>query len=267
MQFVDNVTPNNVYSYIDSAMDQRGILGDYRKQLGSDWATMYYQNAYNTALMNYQNEYNSPLQQMLRYQAAGLNPNLAASDAGNMTSTHGGAAPKGNFVAPSSLETLTKTMASVQNVVQGAAEIYDYLKFGKPMHAQEKMNLGLQGSVLRENLRKYIAEADWAEYWNYNPDNVAPDTYRGSMAVGSPRSQYMENSTNYKAAQIDQIQSIISVLYPAQADAAKATAALNNYKKLVLQGQKGAILDLDTGNSTADGILKLVLMKLIDVDI
>lgn len=268
LEFVDTSSAQNPQEYYNSLFqDLNGgkpltKYGDRSWEARKDWAAMYYENAYNTALLNYQNEYNSPLQQMLRYQEAGLNPFLAAQDSGNMGSTHPGATPRGGFTAPSSLDTIMKTIGGINDTVKTASQLYDYIRYGAPTNQ-------LQMDIARYNMgaaearqTRERAEADWALYWNYGEDMGPNSVY----VNGSPRAQYMANSTAYKAAQIEQLESLVKVIYPAQEEQMRALAALNDYKKQVMEGQYGAALNIDTGNKTADGILQLLAIKLLSMN-
>ena len=200
---------------------------DQVKQMSQDWATMYYQNAYNTAVMNYMNEYNSPLEQMRRYQDAGLSPWLVAGEmaSGNMSSGPSGAAPRGHFTEANAAQKQAasiQTINSLNDVVKSAADMYGTIRYGYPLQQQQLenmriqganlsqtgQNLGVQFDILNENLRKYAAEADWAQYWNY------PVGYGADNLAESPRARYMEFSTEFKAAQVKQISSLVGSLYP-----------------------------------------------------
>lgn len=264
MQFVDTTTPT-MQEYQNQAVDYdipKGTTGSRTRQRAADWQAMYYQNAYNTALLNYQNEYNSPLQQMLRYQEAGLNPFLVGQDPGNMSGAPGGAVPRGSNMRPMS-EADTASIIfgginGVNQVLNSAKTIYDYLTFGRPLQELNLQQGNITLKTLQEKLVSATAEADWNMYWNYGP-GMGPNS---PYVQGSPRAVYMENSTQRLAAQIDQLEGLVNVLYPSQADANSASAALNDYKKQILEGQNDAILNINTGNATADSILKTLLMWL-----
>lgn len=269
LEFVDPTTAQNPQEYYNSLFqDLNGgkpltKYGDRSWEARKDWATMYYENAYNTALLNYQNEYNSPLQQMLRYQEAGLNPFLAGQDAGNMGSTHPGASPRGGFTAPSAIDTVSKVMSTVTNVVDGAQQLYDYLAYGRQTHQAQRDSAFYQSLIAGYNAEAAEANAEWAKYWNFGPDEREIST----LVAGSPRASYMKNSTDYKLAQIAQLEALVKVVYPSQSEASRAMAALNQYRKEVMEGQYGAVLSIDTGNQTADGIIQLLAMKLLGTSI
>lgn len=283
MQFVDNTTPSNYAGYYITANPAKNAdfsdyskLGDRSYEQLDNFLTMYYQNAYNTAMMNYQNQYNTPLQQMLRYQEAGLNPFLASNEPGNMGSGPSAAAPRGSFTAPSKAAVaqansamVNQAINSLNNTLKTAQGIYDYVKFGRPLQ-----EFNLQGAFYdvgksqfdseraRQEADKAASEAAFARYWNTGQDSVVDDT--GFSVSGSPRARYMEQSTQRISAQISQLEALVNVLYPSQAQANGARSALAVLQKEVLDGQKGAILQINTGNDTADAILKMVCFWLLN---
>lgn len=71
----------------------------------------------------------------------------------------------------------------------------------------------------------------------------------------------MQQSTDRIAAQISQLETLVNMIYPSQKQANEARSALDDYKKQVLAGQKDVILQIDTGDQTADAILKGVLFS------
>ena len=216
--------------------------------------------------VNYQNEYNKPLNQMLRYQEAGISPWLVAGQAnpGNMDSSHAGAAPKGSFTAPTSVQkqaAAVQTLQSINQVVGSVIDTYNYMKYGAPTAAQQLENLQTQGNILGENFRKYAAEADWAQYWNY------PAGYGDINMQDSPRAKYMAFSAQEKAAHIAQLESLVETLYPSQAAANEARAALAVYQKEIQEGKYDAILQINTGYPALDNWLKLLAFKLVETNI
>lgn len=279
MEFIDNVTPSSGHSYWQEFenFSPRKLWNKRDEQTARDYMSMHYQNAYNTALLNYQNEYNSPLQQMLRYQEAGLNPFLAQNDSGNMGSAIPGANPRGSSaVTPSGTEiagSVNQGINALANVLRTAQGVYDYVQYGRPLQElnlqsnerrsdillQQLDNYGIQGAILSEDLRKHAAEADWSQYWNYGPGFFPEDSNR---IQDSPRARYMEFSTERISAQIEQLKSLVDVLYPSQKQANEARAALSDYQRQVMEGQNDAILSIDTGDPQRDAILKQVLFWL-----
>lgn len=265
LKFVDTTTPT-VQEYQDSttAYSQQG--SETTRQRANDWAAMYYQNAYNTAMTNYMNEYNSPLQQMLRYQDAGINPNLVAaqSDPGNMGSSHSGASPRGSTDrGPTAIESIQSSIQAVNSMrmaVETAQQIYDYTTFGKQEHFLKNALAGIQTDIGRQDLISRMADAAWSRYWNFGIDGF--DEQGDGSVAGSPRAQYMVESTNLKSAQIANLEALIGVVYPARAQADIARAALADYQRAILKGENDAILQIDTGDPTRDAIFKLLAMKI-----
>lgn len=276
MEFIDNVTPSSPSSFYDSlkSIDNKSTWSDKRFQAANDWAQMYYQNAYNTAMQNYMNEYNSPLQQMLRYQEAGLNPFLAANDPGNMGSSHSAAAPRGSFTSPSNVDkvnAVNSAISQVNNTLKSAQQIYDYLTYGRPL---QEFNVGIAGNELMKSKfeadsaqalsRTREADMAWSRYWNLGEEGFTEPDFGGKLMSQTPRARYMEMSTERISAQIGQLQSLVNVLYPSQASANDARAALSDYQRQIQEGQKDAILRINTGNESADAILKMICFWLLD---
>lgn len=276
MEFIDNITPSQPSMYYDTlkTVDDRSGWRDKPFQAANDWATMYYQNAYNTALVNYQNEYNSPLQQMLRYQDAGINPFLAAQDSGNMGAYHSGGTPRGNFTAPSKVQeaaAVNQSVNTLNQTLKTAQSIYDYIQYGRPLNEAQlnisnwdAMRAKFEADSAQYQALQREAESAWARYWNLGEEGYVDPENGGKLMSETPRAAYMEMSTQRIASQINQLESLVTVLYPSQKQANEARAALADYQKQVLEGQKGAILQLDTGDPTRDAILKQVLFWLGD---
>lgn len=256
MKFVDTTTPTN-QQYQDNAQNYSQKGNETTRQRANDWSTMYYQNAYNTAMLNYMNEYNSPLQQMLRYQEAGINPFLVGQDPGNMGSAPGGAAPKGSADrGPTQMDILggsLDSMNTVANLMKSAQGIYDYINYGRDMS-------DVQTKILKQQLSKYQAEADWSLYWNYGQDFGPNSVY----VQGSPRAKYMQESTERISSQIEQLKALVKVIYPSQEQQNKAKTALTDLQKAILEGQKGAVLKINTGSNTVDSILQMICYWLLN---
>lgn len=267
MQFVDTVTPSG-FNYqdrvntltelgSDSPFAHLDLFGKRAEQTARDYLTMYYQNAWNAAMLNYQNEYNSPLQQMLRYQEAGLSP-WQVTDSGNMSSSPAAAAPKGSAAVSDSpasgLSAVFQGVSSISTALKTAQQIYDYLKYGRDISANEKMASKFRADSAQYKAMSDEAEMAWSRYWNLGEQEAR----EGSQVQLSPRASYMEASTQQKQAQIKQLDALVDTIYPTQAAANSARAALAAFQKEVMEGQKGAILEIDTGYPTLDAVLKMV---------
>lgn len=258
MQFVDNTTPSNVRQYQLTLENIAGLPFASRRQRANDWAAMYYGNAYNTAMTNYMNEYNSPKEQMLRYMEAGINPFLAGQDSGNMSGAPNATVPKGSPDAGPKFSDIASATLSGLGTLSGALRtaqsIYDYIKYGRDISSTNLRSA-------QQLLSKYQSEADWSLYWNYG-EGMGPN----SPAVqSSPRAQYMHDSTQRISAQVRQLTGLVDMIYPSQKEANEARSALTGLQKEILDGQRGAVLNIKTGNETADSILRMVVYWLMDL--
>lgn len=269
MEFIDNITPQGIAGYYtplkrEDWKQYEPTDKDQMFETQKDFLSMYYQNAYNTAMLNYQNQYNSPLQQMLRYQEAGINPFLAANDPGNMGSAPAGAAPRASYGhyanSTQKMATAINGVSTVLQVLGLAKNMYDYLEYGRPIRAYELEEAQSAASGAASEASKKQSEADWSLYWNYGP-GMGPNS---PYVEGSPRAQYMAESTQRIASQIEQLRSLVDVIYPNQAEAQSAMASLNAYKQQIMEGQNGAILNIDTGNKGLDSVLRMICYWLLN---
>lgn len=239
----------------------------YKQHLGTEQFTnpsdtwnnflqMYIPNAFQAAMLNYQNEYNSPVNQMLRYQEAGINPYSALSNISTQSASGNQGAGPGTRHTPGFLEKLggiVKNISSLGSAFKVATELYDYFNYGRDIS---------RSSLLRSqaDAAGAQAEADWKMYWNYGP-GMGPNSL---YVEGSPRAKYMQESTSRLQVQIKQLQTLVGTIYPSQAAANEARAALQNYAKEIQEGRNQAVLNINTGNKTADSILQFLVYLLQD---
>lgn len=205
------------------------------------------QNAYQVDLMNYANKYNSPAQQMLRYQQAGLNPNLIYGQQTNAVQTPGSAS-MGNA---RSAGTAAKTMQTVQNAL--------FQGLGLMKEIAEYMDSGRDSVRWKTVLTQQQGEAQSLEnIWNSwligrtGDNGIKPDAPRRITYV---RQQDLIDA-NYRKAE-----ALISATYTGE-DRTKALKALDDARLSILNGQYGAINSINTGNDTMDSILKMILYYL-----
>lgn len=250
MEFIDNITPD--YTNYKAALPS-GYIGAAKDQdQYNSWLSMYIPNAYQAAMLNYQNEYEKPINQMLRYQQAGLNPYSFQHQ--QSASGAQGAAIKPSTanqeIRQQKIDQVLKGVSTLSQAAGAARELFDYMNFGRFISASNKEIAVHNTAVARSN--RY-----WTEYWN-GPVVVDEGGNSYIDAPGSPRAQYMQFSTQRIQAQISQLDSMVNTLYPSQVSANEARAALQAYQKQLLQGQNDAILDINTGNELADSILKML---------
>lgn len=132
-------------------------------------ANQKYQNEWNLEMWHRQNEYNSPIQQMARYQEAGLNPNLIYSQGspGNSQSMPSSAEnkyqPDFSFVGNSLMQGMQSEQMQHQNEVLKADQnlkIVQALKASNEAYGIDLDNIRkmLENDALPEQLRLDLAQ-------------------------------------------------------------------------------------------------------------
>ena len=132
-------------------------------------ANQKYQNEWNLEMWHRQNEYNSPIQQMARYQEAGLNPNLIYSQGspGNSQSMPSSAEnkyqPDFSFVGNSLMQGMQSEQMQHQNEVLKADQrlkIVQALKTSNEAYGIDLDNIRklLENDALPEQLRLDLAQ-------------------------------------------------------------------------------------------------------------
>lgn len=261
MEFSPTSTPSfEQYQHNQAALGFGQSSPAQRRDWYDTWASMYYPNAFQAELLNYQNEYDKPINQMLRWQQAGLNPYNFQPSSG--ASGNQGASIKQSTghqdIMQKKIGNTLSAVSSLSGAVRAAKEIYDYMNFGKDISAYNK-------EVAHQNSLMAYQNQLWNSYWNLGNDAVIDQQFddNGNLISErkiseSPRAKYMESSTQRIQAQISQLNSMVDVLYPSQAEANKAKAALTAYQEQILHGNNDAILNINTGNALADSILKVL---------
>ncbi len=274
MEFQDTTTPS-FQDYVNQYKSPyaQGMSTSKMNDLRDTWAQMYYPNAFQAAMLNYQNEWQKPLNQMLRYQEAGLNP--YSFQAQQSASGAQGAKPEPQFgrqqLNQEKISNALKAASTVTQVMSVAKDIYDYLKFGKDRSFY-------QTSLTKNNAdaASYLAqikeqEMAWSQYWNGARQGYDDEGNDMGFQIWdpneSPRAQYMQSSTQRINAQIGQLQYLTKFLYPSQKDLNEARKALIDYQKEISQGRYDAVLKINTGNRTADSILRMIGMWLLQSSI
>lgn len=257
MEFTDNVTPGYGTYWQNTVNNSPWTVGRASKEADAynQWAQLYYPNAFQVAMLNYQNEYDKPINQMLRWQEAGLNPYAfqPSQGASGAQGSKPGSGTPFSSLQQDKVNTALRAVSTSSQALSVARELYDYLNFGKEIRSSELLRAQADASRAQ-------SEADWALYWNYG-EGMGPN----SPAVqSSPRAQYMANSSERISAQINQLNSLVDTLYPSQVEANAARAALQDYQKQIQQGNYDAILSINTGNKTVDAILRMLCMMIMN---
>ena len=266
MEFTDNTTPSfqdyvQQYERIPyNTLTVNGIPAGQYRDLMQTWEQMYYPNAFQAAMLNYQNEYEKPINQMLRYQEAGLNPYSFQHQ--QSASGSQGAAPKqmlGNQeLSQKRISNVISGISSISGALGVAKELYDYLAFGKERSFQQTQLTRASAEAAQFAADIKQAEAAWSNYWDFGADMAFPDHPEWTTSK-SPRATYMLASTNRIKRQIAQVDYMIKELYPSQKDANEARAALQKYQKEILAGHNDAVLNINTGNPVLDSIFKFLM--------
>lgn len=216
----------------------------------------YQEQAFQVALMNYQNEYNSPFQQMLRYQAAGLSPWLAYSQnqtpaagiSGNPSAraqAHGSSSPAQKMSSAASF------ISSAVGVARAAAQMYDYIKYGKEISSWSALEAGSRAANV--DIERRFNE------WFSRGSGVTPLTEQTMEEVfaNSIRGRQASARTYTQEEKVNQLKAIVDML-PDQKARTQALQALDNYRLQIMQGQNDAILNMNTGNQTIDSFIQLL---------
>lgn len=252
-----------VYDQLPQSKDKTWTsqaFGDNNSLNGRDWsdttsAAFNYlmkqqEQAYNFELWKAMNEYNSPAAQMSRYQDAGLNPNLIYGQQNTAQSP----ASASSFTFRSSGTQARRTQNALNminefgQIVKQAKDIYDYATYGAP--ERNLRNLALDQD-LRIAARQETA-LQLQNYWN------AWLQGREDLPADAPAVVRYQKQTDYQDAQIRRMEAYIKMI-PDQRARTAALTALDDYRLKILQGQNDAILNINTGNSTADAFLRAFL--------
>lgn len=210
------------------------------------------EQAYNLELWNLQNEYNSPAAQMKRYQDAGLNPNLIYGQSNEAPAPASASASPFRSGGTQSKKTANaiNMINSFGQIVKQAKDIYDYATYGAP-----ERQVALDTARWNQNLiiQRGQAQAYENMWQQYMLGLMEPGT--AVEIANSPRGKMQSVSYDLKQSQIDRLEAYIKMIPDQQARTAALTA-LDHYRLKILQGQNDAVLNLSTGNETADAFLR-----------
>lgn len=230
---------------------------DYTKADLSDYSSLAYtalmkqqEQAFTEAMYNYNNWYNSDSERMKRRIAAGLNPyGLEGSPAASPASSPSAPVARSAGTAAKGMQSVSSIMQGLIGTISQAREIFDLLQYKGPLSQQQRRLAFNQTSLLDKRIAGQELENQFASYLLGVPEY--------SYLADSPRGQRYILESDLLDARIGQIEYLINELYPSQKDRNEALKALDDFRKALLQGQYGYILDVNTGNSDADGIIKL----------
>lgn len=245
---------------------QNQVFGEFnRKDMGDYSAAAYnylmkqQEQAYNLELWKLTNEYNTPEAQMARYQQAGLNPNLIygqSNTAQAPASASAGSFRPGNLQQKQAANTLNM-IGQFRNIVAQAKDIWDYAKYGSEEHRLQNITEFYKGALAKSQAGVAQLNELFENWLLGSPDS--PDysgTRRGQMYdVGYKLKQ---GQADVQEANYQRVLALTKMI-PDQQARTVALRALDEYRLKILEGQNDAILNLNTGNDTADAFLRAFL--------
>lgn len=219
-------------------------------------------NALAVDLMNYQNRYNSPQNQMLLRQAAGINPySDYAVQAGASPNVSSSPAFRSQGTQAKRQQLAMQQIGTFLNSLETGQKIYDYITYGRDLSKyQLDAAIGRSG-ILSEQIQQEVMRTGMLA-WMLG--------YPGYDAIGnSPYGQrYSAQTQSYEAQQqrVDaykkQINYLVDNLYPSQKERNEALKQLDEQKYGIQEASYGAVVGINTGNKTADGILQFLILSL-----
>lgn len=240
----------------DARQAQSQVFGSYTKKDMNDYSTAAYnylmkqqEQAYNLELWNLQNQYNTPEAQMKRFQDAGLNPFLIYSqqNAAQAPQAASAASFRPQNSAQKQAANAISMIGQVMNVVKAARETYDYMRYGKD--AAYWSNIRTQEQALGQKLSN-----EWDDYLLHGENMIYGDAQR---MVNGPRSTMYRYQMDTQNQRYKQLVAICNAI-PDQQARTKALTALDEYRKQILEGQYGAVLNINTGFTGLDSFLRML---------
>lgn len=209
------------------------------------------ENQFNLDVWNMQNEYNTPSAQMLRYQDAGLNPNLIygqSNMAGNIN-TASAAQPRGTGANARNAQVGINMIGQMLSALRAGREMYDYVAYGMPMNRYQ--NEIARNDVYSAQARRTTAQldADFATYLANGPSETIWET--------TPRYQLWKSQADSVDLGNKRLRAIVNMI-PDQQARTQALKALDDYRLEVLQGQNDAVLNINTKYDWLNQILKFL---------
>ena len=203
------------------------------------------EQAYNLELWQLMNEYNSPSAQMKRYQDAGLSPWLIYGQSNAAQAPASASAPsfRSAGIMSKGIQNGISAIGQIMNTVKAARETYDYVKYG--LRESGFRMLGAQASAAGQELKN-----EWDRYL------LGYEGYADKYG-SSPRAVMYKYQTDTQQKRFEQLEAIVKTI-PDQNERTQALTALDRYRLKILQGQNDAILNINTGNATLDGFLRML---------
>lgn len=205
------------------------------------------EQAYNLELWNLQNKYNSPAEQMKRYQDAGLNPNLIyqQQNAASAPASASASTFRSGGIAARRAQNAINAIGQIMNIVKAARDTFDYMRYGREEHAWQR-NLTMQrsqGQALENYWNSYLLGMDM-----YGENSPIPS---------SPRARMYQYQIDTQEQRFLQLKAVVATI-PDQQERTRALKALDDYRLQIMQGQYGALMQINTGSSGLDSFLRML---------
>lgn len=219
-------------------------------------------NALAVDLMNYQNRYNSPQNQMLLRQAAGINPySDYAVQAGASPNVSSSPSFRSQGTQAKRDQLANQQIGTFLNALEVGQKITDYMMYGRDLSKYQVDAAVGRSGILSEQLQQEVMrtgmQAWMLGYEGYDPIGASPYGER-----------YQAQTQGYKAQQqrvdayVKQINYLVDNLYPSQKERNEALKQLDEQKYGIQEASYGAVVGINTGNKTADGILQFLILSL-----
>lgn len=251
--------------WLTTIIGDRNALND-REAFNLNAQMKYQEQALQAEIMNYQNKYNSPLEQMKRYQEAGLSPWLAYGNqqtpaAG--TSSVASARGQGRGANSAQLAQASNGMiAQMVGIARAGREMYDYFKYGSQKSAWSALEAGSRASManLESMFKDWYMRSSGIEpahqkriEQGLDPlDTSLPEIFANSMRGSQESARLATQEEKY-----EQLKGLVGLI-PDQKARIKALKELDDYRLGIMKGQNDAILSLDTGFPGLDSFLRMV---------
>lgn len=247
-------------SFMNQAQQQ--VFGDWSSHDMSDYSAFALNRlqseqdkAFAVEMWNLQNKYNSPAAQMQRFKQAGLNPNLAYTQANAGASFSAPTSKAAEGTHGSQDRAFSRAMTFLQNLramAETASGINEAFSRNS-LRASQKIATNQKGALdsIRTVKERYDIGLDGT-----NPDSSlysSPYAKQSRAKLALTQSQAAANNER-----IAQIRAMIEMI-PDQRARLNALTELDNYRKKILEGQYDAILNISTGYKAWDDVLKLLI--------
>lgn len=227
------------------------------------------ENQFNLDVWNMQNEYNTPAAQMLRFQDAGLNPNLIYGQS-NMA----GDVKSATAAQPRSAGTFGKmTQAGISAISQmisaarSAREMYDYLNYGKDLSRYQTQTAFFNSAYARERADQASLDTQFLNYISgrglnvpieYSSDLSSDEVWRKSFE-NSPRAKLYDYQVQTQEQKFNQLVQLVAMI-PNQSARLAVLKQLDDYRLEIMKGQNDFVLNVHTGLGEGfDNFIKMMM--------